>query len=116
MLHLDGYLRPETICYEFVRALEQLAPFGQGFQYPTFAARDLRLVDSRTVGAAGQHWKARLRPAANAAWDAIYFDAGHLAERFKVGDRLDAAFKLKRSQFEGFWRLELELVDVAPVS
>jgi single-stranded-DNA-specific exonuclease len=114
VLKLDGYLKPETICYQFARALEQLAPFGQGFAYPTFAARDLRLVDSRTVGAAGQHWKARLRPADSLAWDAIYFDAGHLAERFKVGDRLDAAFKLKRSQFDGYWRLELELLDVAP--
>lgn len=113
ILRLDGYLRPETISYEFVRALEQLAPFGQGFAYPTFAARDLRLVDSRTVGAAGQHWKARLRPSDNVAWDAIYFDGGRLAEEFKVGDRLDAAFKLKRSQFEGYWRLELELLDVA---
>jgi single-stranded-DNA-specific exonuclease len=115
VLYLDGYLRPETICYEFARALEQLAPFGQGFAYPTFAARDLRLVDSRTVGAAGQHWKARLRPADSIAWDAIYFDAGHLVDRFKIGDRLDAAFKLKRSQFDGYWRLELELLDVAPV-
>jgi single-stranded-DNA-specific exonuclease len=115
VLHLDGYLKPETISYEFARALEQLAPFGQGFAYPTFAAKDLRLVESRTVGAAGQHWKARLRPAENPAWDAIYFDAGHLVDRFKIGDRLDAAFKLKRSQFDGYWRLELELLDVAPV-
>jgi single-stranded-DNA-specific exonuclease len=114
VLHLDGYLKPETICYEFARALEQLAPFGQGFAYPTFAARDLRLVDSRTVGAAGQHWKARLRPADSPAWDAIYFDAGHLANELKVGARLDAAFKLKRSQFDGYWRLELELIDIAP--
>ena len=116
VLHLDGYLRPESISYEFARALEQLAPFGQGFAYPTFAAKNLTLVDSRTVGAAGQHWKARLRPADSLPWDAIYFDAGDLVQRFRVGDQLDAAFHLKRTQFDGYWRLELELLDVAPAA
>ena len=56
-----------------------------------------------------------MRPADSPAWDAIYFDAGHLANELKVGARLDAAFKLKRSQFDGYWRLELELIDIAPV-
>ncbi|HET6315977.1 MAG TPA: single-stranded-DNA-specific exonuclease RecJ, partial [Chloroflexota bacterium] len=41
VLWLDGYLKPQTISYEFARSLERLAPFGQGFQYPTFAARDM---------------------------------------------------------------------------
>jgi hypothetical protein len=45
--------------------------------------------------------------------EAIWFDHGQLAERFPVGSRLDTAFRLKRSHFDGYWRLEMELLDVA---
>jgi single-stranded-DNA-specific exonuclease len=61
VLMLDGYLKPETICYDFARSLERLAPFGMGFQYPTFGARDLVVTESRQLGVAGQHWRVRLR-------------------------------------------------------
>ena len=113
VLWLDGYLKPQTITYDFARSLERLAPFGMGFQYPTFAARDLRITESRQLGAAGQHWKVKLRAFDNVPVEAIWFDHGQLAERFPVGSRLDTAFRLKRSHFDGYWRLEMELLDVA---
>ncbi len=114
VLWLDGYLKPQTISYEFARSLERLAPFGQGFQYPTFAARDMQITESRQLGAAGQHWRVRLRAFDNVPVEAIWFDHGQLAEQFPVGSRLDTAFRLKRSHFDGYWRLEMELLDVAP--
>jgi single-stranded DNA-specific DHH superfamily exonuclease len=53
-----GYLAADD--HVPVRALARTAgPFGQGFQYPTFAARDMRITDSRQL-AAGQHWKVKL--------------------------------------------------------
>jgi len=115
VLWLDGYLKPQTITYEFARSLERLAPFGQGFQYPTFAARDMRITDSRQLGAAGQHWKVKLRAFDNVPVEAIWFDHGQLAAQFPLGSRLDTAFRLKRSHFDGYWRLEMELLDVAAV-
>ena len=30
-----------------------------------------------------------------------------------TGEVLDAAFRLKRSRFDGYWKLEMELLDVA---
>ncbi len=113
MLWIDGYLKPETICYDFARSLERLAPFGAGFQYPTFAARGLRLTESRQMGAEGQHWKARLRAFDSVPVEAIFFDHGRLASQFAVGQTLDAAFRLRRSHWDGYWRLEMELMDVA---
>jgi single-stranded-DNA-specific exonuclease len=114
VLLIDGYLKPETICYEFARSLEQLAPFGAGFQYPTFAARDLQLTESRQLGVEGQHWRARFRVFNGVPVEAVFFDHGQLATRFHVGDTLDAAFRLKRTRFDGYWALEMELLDVAP--
>jgi single-stranded-DNA-specific exonuclease len=113
VLWIDGYLKPETISYEFARSLERLAPFGAGFQYPTFAARGLRLTESRQLGAEGQHWKTRLRAFDSVPVEAIFFDHGQLATQFRPGAVLDTAFRLKRTRFDGYWRLEMELLDVA---
>jgi single-stranded-DNA-specific exonuclease len=112
VLWLDGYLKHETICYEFARSLERLAPFGAGFQYPTFAARDLQVTESRQMGVEGQHWKVRLRAFNTVPVEAMFFDHGQLAERYPVGSHLDTAFRLKRSHWDGYWRLEMELLDV----
>lgn len=114
VLVLDGYLKPETISYEFARSLERLAPFGAGFQYPTFAARDLVLTESRALGIAGQHWKGRFKVFDGVPVEAIFFDQGQLASELRVGQRLDTAFRLRRSHYEGFWKLEMELLDIAP--
>jgi single-stranded-DNA-specific exonuclease len=114
ILWLDGYLKPETICYDFARSIERLAPFGAGFQYPTFAAKDLLLTESRQIGAAGQHWRARFRAFDGVPVEAIFFDHGQLANQFRIGASLDTAFRLKRSRFDGYWKLEMELLDVAP--
>ncbi|MDQ6670226.1 MAG: single-stranded-DNA-specific exonuclease RecJ [Chloroflexota bacterium] len=116
ILWIDGYLKPETICYDFARSLEKLAPFGQGFQYPTFAARDMQLTESRQLGTEGQHWRARFRAFESLPVEAVFFDHGQLADRFRVGDMLDAAFRLKRTRFDGYWRLEMELLDVSTAS
>src|SRR5579864_5008966 len=113
VLWIDGYLKPETICYDFARSLERLAPFGAGFQYPTFAAKGLRLTESRQLGGEGQHWRARLRAFDSIPVEAIFFDHGQLAREFRVGDLLDTAFRLKRTRFDGYWRLEMDLLDVA---
>jgi hypothetical protein len=74
------------------------------------------VTESRQMGAEGQHWRARLR-----AWDsmpveAIFFDHGQLATQFPEGSSLDAAFRLKRTRWDGYWRLEMELLDVAPAA
>jgi single-stranded-DNA-specific exonuclease len=115
VLWIDGYLKPETISYEFARSLERLAPFGAGFQYPTFAAKGLRLTESRQLGAEGQHWRARFRAFDRVPVEAVFFDHGQLASQFRTGQMLDTAFRLKRTRFDGYWRLEMELLDVAAV-
>ncbi len=116
VLLLDGWVKPATLSFEFARSLERLAPFGAGFPEPVFGLRDVRLVESQAVGADGQHWRVVVRPTdGGSPFGAISFGDGRLAAQLSVGTRLDAAFHLKRSQFNGTWRLELELVDVARV-
>ena len=104
---------PPAYTTEPAAANASTAPFGAGFQYPTFAARDLRLTESRQLGNEGQHWRARFRAFDSVPVEAVFFDHGQLASQFHVGDLLDTAFRLKRTRFDGYWRLEMELLDVA---
>ncbi|MBV9358289.1 MAG: single-stranded-DNA-specific exonuclease RecJ [Chloroflexi bacterium] len=114
VLHLDGYLRPATLSYDFAQALERLAPFGAGFTAPTFALRGARVTESRVMGADGAHWRLRLRPDAESpSVEAVYFGGGPLAEQFPPSSVLDAAFNVKRRRYDGYYHLELELLDVA---
>jgi single-stranded-DNA-specific exonuclease len=116
-LTLDCYLRPETITFDFARALERLAPFGQGFRSPVFGMRNLQVVESKAVGVEGAHWKVRLRAEHSDAFpfSAIAWGSGALTHRFPPGSRLEAAaFTLKRDKFNGEWRVELEIQDVCP--
>src|SRR5437879_3568587 len=115
ILWIDGYLKPETISYEFARSLERLAPFGAGFQYPTFAAKGMRLTESRQLGNEGQHWRARFRAFDSVPVEAVFFDHGQLAGQSEIEARPEPAFRLKRTRFDGYWRLAMELLDVARV-
>ena len=80
---------------------------------PTFAAKDLRLTESRQLGVEGQHWRARFKAFDSFPVEAVFFDHGQLAGQFQVGDILDTAFRLKRTRWDVYWRLEMELLDVA---
>jgi len=92
------------------------APFGQGFTAPTWAMKGLTIAESRTVGAAGDHWKLRLRPEGGGyPFEAMYFGNGALAEEYRPGREVDAAFTLKRSKFNGQWKVDMEIVDLAPL-
>ena len=114
VLWIDGYLKPETICYDFARSLERLAPFGMGFQYPTFAARDLRAdreppARRRQASTGGR----ACAPSTASRSKRSSSTTASSPTRFRVGSHLDAAFRLKRSRWDGYWRLEMELLDVA---
>jgi single-stranded-DNA-specific exonuclease len=114
VLHLDGYLRPATVSYDFAQALERLAPFGAGFTAPTFGLRGVRVTESRRMGADGAHWRLRLRLDSDSpSVEAVFFGGGALAEQFPPRSLLDAAFNVKRRRYDGYYHLELELLDVA---
>lgn len=114
VLKLDGYLKPSTVSLEFAASLEKLAPFGAGFREPIFGLRQMRVLESRVVGAEGQHWKTRLRhETGGPVLDAIHFGGGHLAASAPVGTVLDAAATVRRSEFNGYWRTDLHLEDIA---
>ncbi|MFS8665911.1 MAG: single-stranded-DNA-specific exonuclease RecJ, partial [Limnochordales bacterium] len=92
-----------------VRELEALAPFGAGNPTPVLAARGVRVLGARTVGADGQHLKLSLRcPATGQVQEAIAFGAGHLLDLAAPGSQLDVAFTPQLN--EGFGKTRVDLL------
>ena len=55
VLHLDARLVPADLGPDLVRWLRLLEPFGAGNPEPVFLAEKLQVLESRPVGASGQH-------------------------------------------------------------
>jgi single-stranded-DNA-specific exonuclease len=93
-----------------LEALKRLAPFGAGHPEPVLAAQGLVAQSARLVGQG--HLKLEL--AQNGArLAAIGFGLGRLLPQ--PGQRLEAAFIPRASNYRGPSRLELEIKDLRPV-
>ncbi len=58
-LLIDAHINAATATLAFVETLRELEPFGQGNREPLFLMRNVRLANSRAVGASGAHLQAR---------------------------------------------------------
>ncbi len=111
-LEIDGNLPLHEIDEPLVDAIEQLAPFGEANRLPLWCARDVLVQGSRAVGNGGSHLQLTLLDQRNRAWHAIAFRQGSRQEG--LPPRLDIAFSVKRSEWNGRKRLELHLEDFEP--
>jgi single-stranded-DNA-specific exonuclease len=109
-LEIDQELRPDDFAYPTYRVLRELAPFGAGNPHPVFLSRGLRLVEQRSVGAAGQHLRLRLHDGRKPV-QAIAFGWG--AEAGRLPDRLDLVYHLESNTFKGTIGLQMRVLDLA---
>jgi single-stranded-DNA-specific exonuclease len=108
----DAELSLEEISDGLVDLVSELAPFGAENQQPIWMCRDVMVRDARPVGDGGKHLKLTLVDESRRQWSAIAFRQG--SRRDGLPQRLDIAFTVKRSEWQGRNRLELHLVDFRP--
>lgn len=106
VLEIDCNLPLRALGGEEIRWLSRIGPFGIGNPEPTFLARNVTVVEARTVGATDAHLKLRLRDG-GATWAAIGFDLGAFAAA--PGDRVDVVYCLQGGR-DG--TLEIRVEDV----
>jgi single-stranded-DNA-specific exonuclease len=111
VLQIDQELRPDAYHYQTHRALQDLAPFGQGNPRPVFLSRGLRLLEGRAVGNGGAHLRLRLHDGKKLV-SAIAFGWG--AEAGRLPERLDLAYHLETDSYQGTIGLQMRVLDVAP--
>ena len=110
-LDIDVELALKDATLETADALAGLEPTGEANRTPIFMARDLAVVEKRTVGSEGKHLKLILSDGLSKV-DAIAFRLGELSN--KIPDRVDVAFNLETDEWNDRRRLQLNVRDLRP--
>jgi len=108
---IDAEIPLSTLSGKTFKLISRLAPFGQANQVPAFLSRNVKLVESRKVGADGDHLKLKLRDG-QIVWDAIAFNHGDR----KLSSHLDIVYNLKEEDWNGRQFLQLNIIGFLPSS
>jgi single-stranded-DNA-specific exonuclease len=117
-LQVDAEVELAEMDWAVAGVLAQLEPFGHSNPQPMFASSGLEVVSERIVGQDGQHLKLAVRdpqatgPAARRVWDAVAFRQGEWSGH--LPRRVDLAYSLEASEYNGEPRLQLNVKDIRP--
>jgi single-stranded-DNA-specific exonuclease len=108
-LDIDAQVMLDELNGDTFRAIQMLAPFGQGNPLPTFLSRSVLVADGSLMGNNGNHLRLKLKQG-DLTWDAVAFG---------MGDRLpgmhsviDIVYNLEMNKWEGEERLRLNILDL----
>lgn len=110
IINIDAKINLTDINKEMVESLKRLEPFGEANKMPIFAFKNLK-IDSIRALSEGKHLKLTLKDTNNII-NAIGFNMGHLAEEYKIGDKIDVAGVLEINTFNGTENLQINLRDI----
>lgn len=93
-----------------IRFLQELTPYGLGNRQPSFLARNLFVLDARSLGD-GSHARLKMREG-NAVWDAVAFRLGNRLAEMKGEIGIVYTFNTDPRSPDG--TMEVSLLDFAP--
>lgn len=108
----DAILPLHEVNYELADTLEQLAPFGEANRMPLWMGKNVKVVKAKQVGKSKTHLQLTLMDQTSRTWRAIAFRLGHRYHNLPTF--IDIIFSVKRSEWQGRQRLELQLADLRP--
>ena len=110
IVNIDAKIDFNDINKNMVESIKQLEPFGEGNKMPIFAFKNLR-IDSIRALSEGKHLKLTLKDN-NTIINAIGFNIGHLANEYRIGDKVDVAGVLEINTFNGVDNLQINIKDI----
>ncbi len=110
VIQVDSKIDVKDINKDMVESLKQLEPFGEGNRMPVFVFKNLR-IDSIRALSEGKHLKLTLKDN-NTIINSIGFNLGHLAEEYRIGDKIDVVGVLEINSFNGVDSLQINMKDV----
>jgi single-stranded-DNA-specific exonuclease len=113
-IYIDSRIQPGEINESFYKSLCKLAPFGSENPEPIFMTKNMSVIKVDTIGAEGKHLKIRLKGGKDTdPWiDAVAWRRGHESNIFCEGAKVDVAFKLSKSEWQGRVALSLTIEDL----
>ncbi len=110
VIQVDSKIDVKDINKDMVESLKQLEPFGEGNRMPVFVFKNLK-IDSIRALTEGKHLKLTLKDN-NTIINSIGFNLGHLAEEYRIGDKVDVVGVLEINSFNGVDSLQINMKDV----
>jgi single-stranded-DNA-specific exonuclease len=110
-LNADAEVSLSELKPELLKHLEYLQPTGYGNPDAAFVSREVRVVNSRTVGADGKHLKLTVTDG-RLTFDAIGFRLGSIQPN--LSKRVDLLYTFEANEFNGRTSLQLNLKDLRP--
>lgn len=109
---IDAAMPFSYIREELIREIESLAPYGQGFERPVFARKQLAVSGLKVFGKQKNVLRMRLRDSDGCTLDAVMFgDAETLFRQFSEAARADVLYYPKINEYAGRKSLQLEIRD-----
>lgn len=112
-LEIEGFLALEALTLDFALDLERLAPFGAGNPRPVFASRDVEVRSIAKLGRNEQHRRLIIENADGTRQRILWWNSGDIDP--PIG-RINLAYTLSISMFQGERQFQLELVDWTQIS
>ena len=114
-LRVDCQVPPSLLTVENIEALSQLEPCGTGCPRPVLCLNEVLIERFRYVGK-GKHLRLQLRTRQGIEFQAIFFSAGALCKKLRIGQRVDVAFQAQINEYHGAKTVQLNLLDLRSVS
>jgi len=120
VLRIDMEIPLVAVSLKLWQKLQELAPFGFGNPEPVFASREVKVLETRLVGANGKHLKLRIVSSDNITMkqynnlplDAIAFNLGELCRKCQPDQLIDIAYTIEIDTWSGLERLQLKIRDI----
>ncbi len=110
VIQIDSKIDLKDINKDMVESLKQLEPFGEANRMPVFAFKNLK-IDSIRALSEGKHLKLTLKDN-NTIVNTIGFNLGHLAEEYRIGDKIDVVGVLEINSFNGVDNIQINSKDI----
>lgn len=111
-LSLDAEISLEVITWEFIAALELLAPYGEANPKPFFVSRGVTVDHAGCVGSEKQHLRLTVRSREGTHRKMIGFRCGSWMQKLHVGDKIDVVYEVGVNEWNGNKEIQLRLVDL----
>ncbi|WP_300279421.1 single-stranded-DNA-specific exonuclease RecJ [Peptacetobacter sp.] len=109
-IKVEYELDENVVDFDLIEQLRKLEPFGMNNPTPKFIIRDCILRDMRLMGQNKQHIKIDIEK--DNRYECVGFNASHLIEGLKVGDKIDILFQLDENTFMGNRKIQLLIKDI----
>lgn len=110
---IDRRLTLDEVNWETYRAIERLAPFGEGNPKPIFLFPEVVVDGARSFGRDKTHLEVTFKNSAEKPVTAIqFFNTTHTPDTLAAGAKINLVATLEKSMFRRFPELRLRIVDI----